>query len=141
MEGPYATTYHRDGSVTVWDVYAQQWLRTDNPSARVLASMSRKERERVILHCSGVPVLTGKFTTIATVGFAGCVSSNQNRAAHGSVCHLQARRTTTGFVGRRVNSNGRHSEIGEAFPLTADTLVQWSRIHQDRCRVLGASVD
>ena len=75
--------------------------------------------------------LTSKFTTIATVGFSGSVSSNQNPAAHGAVCHLQARKTACGIVGRRVNSNGRHSETGKAFALDADTLAQWQRI--DRC--------
>jgi len=48
---PYRTTYHRDGSVTVWDVYSQQWRRTDRPSDRVLASLSASERARVIRHC------------------------------------------------------------------------------------------
>lgn len=75
--------------------------------------------------------LTSKFQTVATVGYTGSVSSNQNRAAHGAVCLLQARRTADGIVGRRVNSNGRHSEVGKAFALDADTLAQWQRI--DRC--------
>jgi hypothetical protein len=73
--------------------------------------------------------LTSKFQTVATVGFSGSVSSNQNPAAHGAVCHLQARRTADGIVGRRVNSNGRHSETGKSFPLDADTLAQWQRIN------------
>lgn len=131
MSNAYATTYHRDRSVTVWDVYSQQWLRTSRPSDRILASLSASERARVVLHCSGGPALTSKFTTIATVGFSGSVSSNQNPAAHGAVCHLQARKTADGIVGRKVNSNGRHSETGLAFQLDADTLAQWQRI--DRC--------
>jgi hypothetical protein len=52
MSNPYATTYHRDRTVTVWDVYSQQWLRTSNPSDRVLASLSTSERDRVMLHCA-----------------------------------------------------------------------------------------
>jgi hypothetical protein len=73
--------------------------------------------------------LTSKFTTVATVGFSGSVSSNQNRAAHGAVTFLQARRTADGrIVGRKVNSNGRHSETGKAFPLDADRLANWQRI-------------
>ena len=48
---PYQTRYHRDGTVTIWDVYAQQWLRTSDPSDRVLASLSDAQRERVIRHC------------------------------------------------------------------------------------------
>lgn len=132
MSNVYATTYHRDRSVTVWDVYSQQWLRTSSPSDRILASLSASERDRVVLHCAGVPPLTNTFATIATVGYSGSVSDNQNRAAHGSVCHLQARRTADGkIVGRKVNSNGRHSEISKGFPLDTATLVQWQRI--DRC--------
>ena len=73
--------------------------------------------------------VTAKFTTIATVGYAGSVSrKNENRAAHGAVCHLQARQTADGLRGRKVNSNGRHSEVGESFALDADTLAQWQRI-------------
>lgn len=45
------TKFHRDGTVTVWNVYTQQWERTGRPSDRVLASLESKERERVIRHC------------------------------------------------------------------------------------------
>lgn len=45
------TTYHKDGSVTVWDVYTQTWLRTTRPSDRILASLGEGERRRVMLHC------------------------------------------------------------------------------------------
>ena len=54
-ENAYRTTYHRDGTVTVWNVYIQQWERTDRPSDRVLASLMPEERERVIRHCSSRP--------------------------------------------------------------------------------------
>ena len=47
----YKTKYHRDGTVTVWDVYQQQWQRTARPSDAVLASLGHRERERVIRHC------------------------------------------------------------------------------------------
>lgn len=73
--------------------------------------------------------ITTKYTTIATVGYAGSVSSkNENRAAHGAVCHLQARKGANGIVGRKVNINGRYQETGESFPLDADTLAHWERI-------------
>lgn len=49
-KSPYATTFHRDGTVTVWDVYTQSWVRTSRPSDRILASLS-SERDRVIRHC------------------------------------------------------------------------------------------
>ena len=47
----FATTFHRDATVTVWDVYAQSWDRTDRPSDRVLASLETAERDRVMKHC------------------------------------------------------------------------------------------
>ena len=43
------TTYHRDGSVTVWNVYTQTWTRTYKPSDELLASLGT-ERDRVICH-------------------------------------------------------------------------------------------
>ena len=46
----YRTTYHRDGTVTVWSVYSQGWSRTDRPSDSVLASLDTSERARVIRH-------------------------------------------------------------------------------------------
>ncbi len=46
----YATTYHDDGSVTVWDVYRQRWLTTTHVCDEVLASLSAEERERVTNH-------------------------------------------------------------------------------------------
>lgn len=45
------TTYHRDGTVTIWDVYAQSWTRTRHPSNAILASLDRRERKRVMRHC------------------------------------------------------------------------------------------
>ena len=45
------TTYHRDGTVTVWDVYTQTWTRTGRPDDEVLASLDSDERDRVIRHC------------------------------------------------------------------------------------------
>jgi len=73
--------------------------------------------------------ITSKYTTIATVGYSGSVSSkNENRSAHGAVCHLQARKGANGIIGRKVNTNGRHQEVGEAFELDADTLAHWERI-------------
>ncbi len=50
---PFRTRYHRDGSVTVWDVYSQCWLvRVTRLSDAVLASLSHDERTRVLRHIS-----------------------------------------------------------------------------------------
>lgn len=43
-------TLHRDGTVTVWDVYTQTWRRTGRPSDALLASISEPQRARVIRH-------------------------------------------------------------------------------------------
>lgn len=76
--------------------------------------------------------VTSKFKTVATVGFTGSVSTKyENRAAHGGVCHLQARRNADGeLVGRRVNSNGRHQEVSEAFLIDVRMLDEWERIEK-----------
>lgn len=44
-------TYHRDGSVTLWNVYTQNFHRTAKPSDAILSSLSEKERRRVCRHC------------------------------------------------------------------------------------------
>ncbi len=43
-------TIHRDGSITVWSVYRQRWVRTSHPSDELLASMPTSERERILRH-------------------------------------------------------------------------------------------
>ena len=75
-----------------------------------------------------VTKITTRWTTIATVGYLPGIAKNENRAAHGAVCHLQARKGESGIIGRKVNTNGRHQEISEAFPLDAETLAHWERI-------------
>lgn len=45
----YATTFHRDGSVTLWNVYTQGWQRraASSVSDEVLASLPANERRRI----------------------------------------------------------------------------------------------
>lgn len=73
--------------------------------------------------------ITTRWTTIATVGYLPGIAKEENRAAHGAVCHLQARKGANGIIGRKVNTNGRHQEAGDSFPLDADTLAHWERIN------------
>lgn len=47
----FETTFHRDGSVTVWDVYAQEWRRTRRPDDEVLATLETDDRAKVMRHC------------------------------------------------------------------------------------------
>jgi hypothetical protein len=68
--------------------------------------------------------------TIAIVGYSGAVATPQNHDAHGGVCLLEARQGTTGLLGRKVNSTGRHREVGKPFSLTADQFALWQRIGQ-----------
>ena len=72
--------------------------------------------------------ITTKWTTIAIVGYSGSVSRDENRAAHGGVCLLQARKGKRGVIGRKVNSNGRATEVGKSFALDAETLAHWQHI-------------
>lgn len=72
--------------------------------------------------------ITTKWQTIAIVGYTSSVSSDENRSAHGGVCLLQARQGANGVLGRKVNSNGRHKEIGDSFELDAPRLAQWLEI-------------
>lgn len=48
----YKTVFHRDGTVTVWDVYTQQWRRMGAESlaseARLMATLREAERRRIL---------------------------------------------------------------------------------------------
>lgn len=49
MKDAYRTTFHRDGAVTIWDVYQQAWRRclaAAVPDA-IMASLNGKERARI----------------------------------------------------------------------------------------------
>ena len=73
--------------------------------------------------------LSTRFTTIAVVGYAGPVKRNENPAAHGGVCLLQAKRNAFGKpVGLKINSNGGHLEVGKPFELDMETLDHWFTI-------------
>ncbi len=50
IKSNYRTTFHRDGSVSFWNVYQQQWVReqASQVSDQDLASMSNSDRERVV---------------------------------------------------------------------------------------------
>jgi hypothetical protein len=75
--------------------------------------------------------LTQRWQTICTVGYTGSVSRAENRAAHGAVTHCEVRRTRDGrTLGRRINSNGRHQEVGESFPLDDEQLARWESIEK-----------
>lgn len=50
MKSLYRTRFHRNGTVTVWDVYLQQWGRMHAAavSNQTLATLPDSERERII---------------------------------------------------------------------------------------------
>ena len=51
----YATTYHRDGTVTIWDCYAQQWRRLSAAGLvavaaqdnSIMSTLPESERRRI----------------------------------------------------------------------------------------------
>ncbi len=49
-KGALDSTFHRDGSVTIWDSHDQGWIRTSHPSDRLLSTLSREEREKIEAH-------------------------------------------------------------------------------------------
>lgn len=65
MATAYAPTYHPDGSVTFWDVYLQQWVRSRvAPRDEVLASFNQEERVRVVLHTARLPRGSGSWWVV-----------------------------------------------------------------------------
>lgn len=69
---------------------------------------------------------SGGWSTIQTVPFSGPVArvGRENPAAHGGVCLRQVRtRPIGGVQGREVNQNGRHVEVGPAYPVQS---FRWS---------------
>lgn len=72
--------------------------------------------------------ISSKWETVAVVGYSHAVSRLQNPAAHGGVCLLQARKYKGHIQGRKVNSNGRHQEVGETFLLDNNSLKHWENI-------------
>lgn len=44
------TTYHRDGTVTLWNILSQGWFRVGRVDDEVLATLDDRERQRVIRH-------------------------------------------------------------------------------------------
>jgi len=49
MNDAYKTTYHRDGTVTLWNVYAGSWQRLSagSVSDAVMATLTDTERKRI----------------------------------------------------------------------------------------------
>jgi hypothetical protein len=52
MKSTFAPTFHRDNTITLWDVDTQQWVRTGSPTAAQMYSMARDvDPARVRRHC------------------------------------------------------------------------------------------
>lgn len=47
---PYRIHLHRDGTITVFDVFAQQWTRTDDLTPEQMSTLTSHERVRVARH-------------------------------------------------------------------------------------------
>lgn len=73
--------------------------------------------------------LTNRWKTICILGYNGSVSREGNRSAHGGVCLHQARKAKDGrIMARKVNTNGRHEEVGDTFEIDADRLAHWQSL-------------
>jgi hypothetical protein len=48
MNIDFTTKFHRDGSITYWDVYKQRWHRTHSVTEKVLATLPESERKRIL---------------------------------------------------------------------------------------------
>ena len=44
------TTLNEDGTVTLWDLFRQEWQVGTNPSDRVLSTLSAFERSKIMLY-------------------------------------------------------------------------------------------
>jgi hypothetical protein len=87
----YDTKYHRDGTVTVWDVYQQSWLRCqmDAVPDEVLASLSVEERDRMAARVAarrlgrmgGRARSAAKAAASRTNGLLGGAATRERRAA------------------------------------------------------------
>lgn len=53
---PYRSTFHRNGDVTLWDCFQQQWVRLDaaEVSDRTLATLPWRERNRIIVRAAKI---------------------------------------------------------------------------------------
>lgn len=50
VKGPYSPTLHRDGTVTYWSVYSQQWVRSSSLPDQEYAAIGSEDRERIQAH-------------------------------------------------------------------------------------------
>jgi hypothetical protein len=74
--------------------------------------------------------ITSKWATIAEVCYSHCVNTrNPNPSAAGGVCLIQVRANGTQLLARRVNSNCRHTETGDAFEITPAELDYWLNLN------------
>lgn len=49
-KSPYASTFHRDSSVTVWNCLTGNWQRCYIMTDELLATFSEPERSRIVRH-------------------------------------------------------------------------------------------
>jgi hypothetical protein len=51
--------YHRDGTVTLWNVFSQSWVRTADPNDQLLDGLPRAEFDRIKRYLlNGISALT-----------------------------------------------------------------------------------
>lgn len=73
--------------------------------------------------------LSTRLKTIAVVGFTAPVAQPENRAAHGGVCLLQAKKSKCGkIIARKINSTGMHLETGKPYEIDDEQLAHWQSL-------------
>lgn len=93
------TTYHRDGTVTLWDVLTQSWRRLRRVPDAVLATLDGQERERVIRHTAvadpvalkALRALRDRLDEPSTAALArrlGCSRADLSQLLHGASLSL-----------------------------------------------------
>jgi len=99
------TTYHRDGTITVWDCIQQQWVRGDNPSDDLLATMPRYERSAAIAHLNPVELADGETGHRGHAIYRTGTTTDNGRggvvycyAVHGPVCNFGASKRITSIA-------------------------------------------
>lgn len=94
------STFHRDGTVSLWDCTRQGWTRTASPSDALLATLPESERRRVLRHTGreAAPPRTVRIRTANVgqgFGTVGIITARNGRRLEQTRtfplgCHAQA---------------------------------------------------
>jgi hypothetical protein len=111
----YTTTYHKDQTVTIWNVYTQTWqrLRAKNVSDTLLATLTGTERARIRAMAMGI---NSKWQTVKEEPYTHSITSNDGAAAGGIVL-VQRRLYKDCILERKIASNCGHTAKTPIYPI------------------------